>query len=77
MGQIPWKIGELQVKILWGNTMLLGHGSVGVAGYDLCVAGCCVIHSWVKDAMNAALAVSLPMGTYIWIAPRLGLAIQN
>ena len=77
MGQEMRGTSELQVKILWENTMLLVRGSAGVAGYDLCVAGNCVILSWGKGIVDTRLALALPSGTYAHIAPRSGLAIRN
>ena len=70
-------IGELQVKILWENAVLLVRGSAGVTGYALCVANNCVIPSRHKGIMETGLAVALPLGTYACIAPRLGLAIRT
>ena len=37
--------GELQVKILQQNAVLPMRGSAVAAGYDLCIAGSCVIPS--------------------------------
>ena len=45
--------------------------------YDVCVAGSCGIPSRGKGTMEIERAVSLPPGTYAWIAPYLGLAIKN
>ena len=77
MGIKTGEIGELQVKLLRGNAVLPARGSAGAAGYDLCVAGNCVIPSRGKGTVETGLAVSLPPGTYARIAPRLGLAIRN
>ena len=77
MGEEMRGTGELQVKILRENAVLLMRGSVGVASYDSCVAGSCVIPSWGKGTIEIGLAVALPLGTYARIAPRLGLAIRN
>ena len=68
---------ELQVRLLWENVVLLVWGSAGVAGYDLCAANNCVIPSRGKGTIDTGLAVSLPPGTYAWIAPRSRLAIKN
>ena len=57
--------------------MLLARGSVGAAGYDLCVASNYVIPSQGKGTIETGLAVSLSPGTYARIAPRLGLATRN
>ena len=70
-------IGELQVKVLWENTVLLVRGSVGAAGYDLHVASSYVILCWGKGTVEIGLVVALPSGTYARIAPRSGLAICN
>ena len=53
-------IGELQVNVLWENVVLPVRGSVGVARYDLCVAGSCVIPSW-GNVMIRAYAALTPM----------------
>ena len=65
------------VKLLWENAVLLMWGSVGAVGYDLCAANSCVILSWGKGTIEIGLAVSLPPGTYAWIASRSGLAVRN
>ena len=57
--------------------MLPVRGSVGAAGYDLCVASSYTIPSWGKGTVETRLVVSLPPGTYAWIAPRSGLATRN
>ena len=77
VGMKTGEIGELQVKLLRGNAVLLARGSAGVVGYDLCVASNCVIPSRGKGTVETGLAVSLPLGTYARIAPRSGLAIRN
>ena len=69
--------GELQVKILRKNPVLPVRGSAGAAGYDLCVAGSCVIPSRGKGTVEIGLAVALLVGTYACIAPCSGLAIRN
>ena len=69
--------GELQVKILQENTMLPVCGSAGAARYDVCATGNCVIPSQGKGIVETGLAVTLPLGTYVCIAPRSGLAICN
>ena len=68
---------ELQVKLLWGNTVLPMWGSVGVASYDLCAASSYVTPSQGKGTIETRLAVSLPPGNYVQIAPHSGLAIRN
>ena len=77
MGEEMRGTGELQVKILWENAMLPVRGSARAAGYDLCVAGSCIIPSRGKDTVEIGLAVALPEGTYARIAPCSGLAIRN
>ena len=77
MGEEMRGTGELQVKILRENAVLPVRGSVGAAGYDLCIASSCVIPSRGKGTVETRLAVSLPPGTYGRIAPRSGLAIRN
>ena len=77
MGIKTGETGELQVKLLQGNAVLLARGSVGVVGYDLCAASNYVISSRGKGTVEIGLAVSLPPGTYARIAPRSGLAIRN
>ena len=57
--------------------MLPTRGSAGAAGYDICVASSCVIHSRGKGTVETSLAVSLPLGTYARIAPHSGLAAKN
>ena len=57
--------------------MLPTRRSARVGGYDLCVANSYVIPSQGKGTVETRLAVSLPLGTYAWIAPRSGLAIRN
>ena len=64
MGTKTGVTGELQVKLLRGNAMLLVRGSVGAAGYDLCATNSCVIPSQGKGTVEIGLAVSLPSGTY-------------
>ena len=51
--------------------------SAGAVCYDLCAANNYVILSQGKGTVEIGLAVSLPKGTYSWIAPRLGIAIQS
>ena len=58
------EIGELQVKLLWGNAMLPFWGSAGAVGYDLCTAESYVIPSPGKGTVETRLAVALPLGTY-------------
>ena len=65
--------GELQVKLLRGNAVLLARGSAGAAGYDLCAASNCVVPSRGKGTIEMGLAVSLPPGTYARIAHIQGL----
>ena len=77
VGQEMRGTSKLQVKILWENTVHPVHGSVGVAGYDLCATNNCVIPSWCKGTIETELVVALPSGTYACIAPRSGLAIYN
>ena len=77
MGEEMRGTGELQVKILWENAVLPMRGRAGAAGYDLCVAGNCVIPSQGKGTVGTGLVVALPAGTYARIAPRSGLAIHN
>ena len=77
MGEEMRGVGELHVKILWENVVLPVRGSAGAAGYDLCVAGSCVIPSRGKGTMETGLAVALPSGTYAHIAARSTLAIRN
>ena len=69
--------GELQVKVLWENVVLLVRRSAEAASYDLCVAGSCVIPSQGKGTVETGLAVALPLGTYAHIAPCSGLPIRN
>ena len=57
--------------------MLPVRGSAGVASYDLCAAGNCIIPPRGKGTMDTRLAVALPSGTYACIAPRSGLDIRN
>ena len=57
--------------------MLLARGSARAAGYDLCAASSFVIPSWGKGTINIMLALSLPLGTFVQIAPRSGLAARN
>ena len=57
--------------------MLPVRGSAGATGYDLCVAGSCIIPSRGKGTVEIGLVVALPLGTYARIAPRSGLAIHN
>ena len=57
--------------------MLPAGGSLGAAGYDFWAASNCVIPSQSKGIVEIGLVVSLPLGTYARIAPRLGLAIRN
>ena len=59
MGEEIRGTGELQVKILWGNTMLSMWESAGTASYDLCVASNCVIPSQGKGTIEIGLAISL------------------
>ena len=49
--------GELQVKTLRENAMLPVCGSVGAAGYDLCVANSCVIPSRGKGTVEIGLGL--------------------
>ena len=77
MGLKTEETGELQVKLLWRNAVLLVRGSAGAVGYDLCAASSCIIPSPGKEIVETGLAVSLPIGTYAWIAPRSGLAVKN
>ena len=77
MGIKMGETGELQVKLLQGNAVVLVRGSVEIVGYDLCVANNCVIPSEDKGTIEIGLVVSLPPGTYARIAPRSGLAIRN
>ena len=57
--------------------MLPVCGNVGAAGYDMCVAGSCIIPSQSKGTVETALAVSLLVGTYARDAPHSGIAIWN
>ena len=57
--------------------MLPVRGSAGAAGYDLCVAGSCVIPSRGKGTVETGLVVALPLGTCARITPRSGLVIRN
>ena len=57
--------------------MSLTWGSTRAAGYDLCATNSCVIPSQGKGTIETRLAVSLPPGTYAWIAPHSGLAIRT
>ena len=69
--------GELRVKCLRDNAVLPVRGTAGAAGYDISVASECVIPAHGKGSVDIGLAVSLPLGTYAQIAPRLGLAYQH
>ena len=77
VGQEMRGTGELQVKILWENTVVPLRRSVGAVGYDLCAASSCVITSRGKGTMETRLAVALPLSTYARIAPCSGLAIRS
>ena len=77
VGTKTGEIGELQVKLLQENVVLPIRESARAVGYDLCVASNCVIHSRGKGTIETGVMVSLPLGTYAWIAPRSGLAIQS
>ena len=57
--------------------MLSTWGRARAVGYYLCAANNCVKRSRGKGIVEIGLAVSLPPGTYAWIAPRSGLAIRN
>ena len=77
MGPKVREIGELWIKLLWGNALLPVWRSARAASYDLCAASSCVIPSQSKSTIETRLAVSLPLGTYAHIAPRLRLATRN
>ena len=68
---------ELQVKLLWENAMLPMRRSARVVDYDLCAANSCIIPPQGKGIVETSLAVSFPLGTYAWIAPRSGLATRS
>ena len=53
------------------------RGSVRAANYDLCASNNSVIPSRGKGTIVIGLVVSLPPGTYAWIAPHSGLAANN
>ena len=53
------------------------RGSLGATGYNLCATKNYVIPSCGKGIIEIGLAVSLLLGTYARIAPRLGLATRN
>ena len=76
MGTKMEEAGELQVKLLQGNAVIPVQGSAGAASYDLCAVSSCIIPSQSKGTIETRLAVSLPPGTYAWIAPHSGLAIH-
>ena len=69
--------GELRVKYLWDNAMLPVRGTARAAGYDISAASGCVILAHGKGSVDTGLAVSLPRGTYGWIAPQAGLAYRH
>ena len=77
MGIKTGEIGELQVKLLWGNAVLLVRGSARTVGCSLCAASNSVIPSRGKGVVETELAVSLPLGIYARIAPRSRLGIRN
>ena len=77
MGIKTGETGELQVKLLRGNAVLPVFGSARAASYDLCTVSNYVIPSRGKGPIKIGLAVSLPLGTYAWIAPRSRLATKN
>ena len=65
--------GELRVKCLRDNAMLLVRGTARATGYDINAASGCIIPTHGKGSEDIGLAVSLPPGTYAQIAPRSGL----
>ena len=69
--------GELRVQCLWDSVVLPVRGAVGTVGYDISVASGCVIPAHGKGSVDTGLALSLPLGTYTWIAPQLGLAYRH
>ena len=69
--------GELRVKCLRDNAVLLVRGTAGAAGYDISAASGCVIPAHGKGSVDTGLVVSLPLGTYARIAPRSGLAYRH
>ena len=77
MGIKTGETGELQVRLLRENPVLSTRGSAGAVGYDLCATSNCAIPSRGKGTVEIGLAVSLPLGTYAWIAPHSRLAIRN
>ena len=56
--------GELRVKCLRDNVVLLVRGIAGAVGYDISAASGCVIPAHGKGSVDTGLAVSLPPGTY-------------
>ena len=50
---------------------------MGVASYDLCAVGSCVIPSRGKGTIETRLAVALPLGTYARVTARSRLAIRH
>lgn len=69
--------GKLRVQYLWDNAMLPVRGIAGVAGYNIRAANDCIIPAKGKGTMETGLAVLLPPGNYVQIAPQSGLAIRN
>ena len=57
-------IGELRVKCLWDNAVLLVRGIAGAAGYDFSAASGCFIPAHGKGLVDTGLVVSLPPGAY-------------
>ena len=57
--------------------MLLVQGSARAAGYDLCAASNYVLPSQGKGTIETGLEVSLLLGMYARIVPRLGLATKK
>ena len=66
-------IGELQVPCLQEKLVLPMQGSVRAIGYDVHAANSYILSAQSKDSLDTGIAVSLPLDTYVQIAPHLGL----
>lgn len=78
--EIPTEFGSSdmhQVKCLQENTMLRKRGSEGAASYDLSATYNCAIPTQRKGIVQMGLPITLPLGTFAMIAPRLGLAFTK
>ena len=77
MGEKVKNLGELYIRPLCNNARIQERGTDQTAGYDLSSAEEVIMFTRGKGVVKTKLAIAIPEGTYVRIAPFFGLAARQ